>query len=766
MVHRTMTLVSLQATIQRELGVPFQDQRLFLFGDELEGDDELHAYGIQNQSELTLKVCKRHRRISDVFSRIKTIRFANKASVPEDYEVIEVVAPLPALPIVFRRIILVISYLTTLDRLQARRTHRRVWRASPFAASEEQQGDASKRIDVTSCSPRHQAEPASPRRQQPTSASSLSCPGTDSQQQPPAPPQTFVSQHATTNERIVLDGGTSQLAAQLHVQQHLKVPPDIRTPSGARQIRRWLATLKYFVDARVPDSVLQEVARAATYVAFKPGDFIFRQGDPGDYFYILITGCVALAAYGNGYFATMSPGACFGEISLLEARSLRSASANVAFATPVAELAIVPGDVYRRFINQFKQAVLQTNEHALFAIVQLRALPPSALTHLAYGIKVLSVRPGKRLIRRGEVVKVLVLLVKGAVKVSSAQQQQGVAASAFPPKLRKNRSSLSESHATPTFVSCSMSSFLVAQLCPPSNKLSHLPCCRQRIVSVVNGPAVFGQEGALSNSSAPAPWDVEAIDTCSLVCIRPDAVSIFLSPCLEVVRSLLAEHRMRIQQFEQRFALHHTASNHPRGSSRMLLTKKKSSLHLVKPPPTPEANPSCPGALVRAVERIVFPKILLKDDDDTGEPIVASSSSNRNTADDKKKLASSPSARGSRPKEMASPRDSPRRPYTSPDSILLASRCAARQDEFLHRALPFAHILPLRDQIRFASFTQQMSSTTDAQTRVGVLLDGLRRLPHEDVRLVSPVTASASSRDGGTASDGDAQYFFSALPSR
>lgn len=455
MVYRTMTFISLQAMIQRELNVPFQDQQLILFGDELEGDDELSAYGIQSQSELTLKVCKRHRRISDVFTRIKTIQFASKSSVPEDYEVVEVVAPLPAIPIVFRRIVLVISYLTTLDRLQARRTHRRVWRADPFARTEEHQDedDASKRTDGIISSPQPQTTAQSPRGRRPPPASPFSSTTTGSHQQETAPSQSVVSQQATANQRLVVSGGPSQLAAQLHVQQHLKVPPDIRATSAVRQIRRWLATLKYFVDAQVPDSVLQEVARAATFVAFKPGDFIFRQGDPGDYFYILISGCVALAVYDNGYFATMTPGACFGEISLLEARSLRSASANVAFATPVAELAIVPGDVYRRFVNPFKQAVLQTNEHALFSIAQLRALPPSALTHLAYGIKVLSVRPGKRLIRRGEAVKVLVLLVKGAVKVSSAQQQQCAAPSAFPPKLRKKRSSLSDSHAPPPYVS-------------------------------------------------------------------------------------------------------------------------------------------------------------------------------------------------------------------------------------------------------------------------------------------------------------------------
>lgn len=161
----------------------------------------------------------------------------------------------------------------------------------------------------------------------------------------------------------------------------------------------------------------------------------------------------------------------------------------------------------------------------------------------------------------------------------------------------------------------------------------------QRIVSVVNGPAVFGQEGALSNSSAPAPWDIEAIDTCSLVCLRPDAVSIFLSPCHKVVRALLAEHRARIQQFEQRFAAYHTASNHPRGSSR-LLAKKKSSLHLLKPPPTPDTTANGTGAVVRTADRIAFPKILLKDDDDTGEPI-ATISNNRDNGD-KKKMPTTP----------------------------------------------------------------------------------------------------------------------------
>lgn len=451
LVSRSMTLIALQAMVQRELGVSYQDQRLFLFGDELEGDDELAVYGVSAGCEFTLKVRKRHRSISDVFRHVKTIQFKPSAG-PDDYSVVEVVAPLPPLPVVLRRIFLIVSYLTTLDRMQAKRTNHRVWCADPFARDKEiaHQDDESA-VREGNNSPRLPGPPRPikssfhPSTRSPLKASTSPPPHTLNQQAAETP-QSFVLQQAHADQRLIVHGGPSLLAAQLNVPLHLKVPPDARAPSAIRQIRRWLATLKYFLDAKVPDSVLYETARAATYVAFEPGEFIFRQGDPGDFFYILITGCVSLAAYGNGHFATMTPGSCFGEISLLEARSLRSASANVSFATPLAELALVPGDVYRRFINPFKQAVLQSNEHSLFSVPQLRGLPPTALTHLAYGMKMLTVRPGKRLIRRGDVVKVLVLLIKGTVKVSSSPN----CGAGFPPTLTRRRSRMDHS----SYVSC------------------------------------------------------------------------------------------------------------------------------------------------------------------------------------------------------------------------------------------------------------------------------------------------------------------------
>lgn len=248
----------------------------------------------------------------------------------------------------------------------------------------------------------------------------------------------------------------------------------------------------------------------------------------------------------------------------------------------------------------------------------------------------------------------------------------------------------------------------------------------------MNGPAVFGQEGALSNSPTPAPWDVEAIDLCSLVCIQADVVSIFLQPCHETVRALLAEHRIRIQQFAQRFAAYQPLTSPSRPSFR-----KKSSLHFIK------AVPETPSPMTPDGRRsIVFPKILLKEEDEPGDPIVPK------TTDSTK----SGQRRGAIPTSVEQ-----RRPFTSPDSFLLSSRCAARQDDFLHRSLPFSPILTLREQIRFASIAQQTEKPGEEQAaeRVSALLDGLRRLEPEEVQLVATSPCSKHF---------ESHYYFAASP--
>ncbi|KAJ0397520.1 hypothetical protein P43SY_005646 [Pythium insidiosum] len=370
-VHRSLTLIGLQAMIQREFEIPFEDQRLYCHGDLLEGDEDLAYYDIHDQSVINVRVRKRFRAIGDIFSKIKTISFvSNRASahsntgtngIVEDFEIVEVVAPLPPTRIIFRRLVTAISYLQRLDLLQFHKTQRRVWKIHVTYWEEQSSSGLDSRRST------HFAP--GPRRLSHAALAALA-------RQAAGFVQTQCGPEKVAN--------VVSLAQQHDLQQRLQIPIESRSPSDVRHIKRWLANLKYFASANIPDPVIHEIARACGYVRFAAGDFIFRQGDIGDNFYIVISGCVSLASYGNGFFATMTPGRCFGEISLFEGQGLRTASANVNFSAPYAELAILSGDIYRRAINPYKQAVLLDTEKAIYGVPSLKVLPDSIVTHIAF----------------------------------------------------------------------------------------------------------------------------------------------------------------------------------------------------------------------------------------------------------------------------------------------------------------------------------------------------------------------------------------------
>lgn len=402
-VHRSMSLVVLRAMLQRETGLLFEEQHLSYRGESLDGDEELPYYEIHDQSLVQVRIQKTYRRIGDIFTTIQTVRFPSK-NHPDDFQVVDVVASLPPLRVIFRRLLIAIGYISALDRMQARKTSRRVWRQR--VQFWETRTSVPSKLHPPGVVPVRNGMRRRPAR------SSVVAPG--------------ARPYADTTKSFVRLGCNPErvdylisLADKYAISQRLQVPLDMRSHADLRYIKKWLASLKYFAEANLPEAVLSEIARTSTYTCFKSGEDIFRQGDVGDFFYIVISGCVSLSAFGNGWFATMTPGMCFGEISLFAAMGKRTATANVNFAVPMAELAVLSGDVYRRSINPYKQAVLQTTEANIYSIPQLRRLPDNVVTHVAYAAKTLTARVGKRLIRQGDDINVLVLLVKGEVKVSS-----------------------------------------------------------------------------------------------------------------------------------------------------------------------------------------------------------------------------------------------------------------------------------------------------------------------------------------------------------
>lgn len=67
------------------------------------------------------------------------------------------------------------------------------------------------------------------------------------------------------------------------------------------------------------------LASVAEEVVFKPGELLFRQGDPGDTLYLLLDGEVAIEL-GGTEVNRMRPGDSFGEVAILD-RGRRTADA-------------------------------------------------------------------------------------------------------------------------------------------------------------------------------------------------------------------------------------------------------------------------------------------------------------------------------------------------------------------------------------------------------------------------------------------------------
>lgn len=121
--------------------------------------------------------------------------------------------------------------------------------------------------------------------------------------------------------------------------------------------QRYLSTRVHKALPALTSERLQALAGTGLLKRFEVDDTIIHQGDDADWFYILLTGTVAVLvedAEGTQQVATLQPGDHFGEIGILEARA-RTATVQVTPDGPVEALAI-PRDALIELVEQNPQA--------------------------------------------------------------------------------------------------------------------------------------------------------------------------------------------------------------------------------------------------------------------------------------------------------------------------------------------------------------------------------------------------------------------------
>lgn len=112
-----------------------------------------------------------------------------------------------------------------------------------------------------------------------------------------------------------IDPEIIRMAAET-VRAEVLRPPTIRLdPALVEKIRERVPVFH----GMGPDRLLQALALAEQYPV-KDGDAVFRQGDLGDSFYVVLSGEFAVERRSNGHsveLARLGAGSCFGEMALV-----------------------------------------------------------------------------------------------------------------------------------------------------------------------------------------------------------------------------------------------------------------------------------------------------------------------------------------------------------------------------------------------------------------------------------------------------------------
>lgn len=111
---------------------------------------------------------------------------------------------------------------------------------------------------------------------------------------------------------------------------------------------------------KLSERSLQEIIVLMSILEVKQSSFIFQEGIEGDALYLVLEGEVRISkeipGVGEEALAFLPRGACFGEMALVEGRSLRSASA---IANSDCELAMLRRDDFLELMERDKEFAIE-----------------------------------------------------------------------------------------------------------------------------------------------------------------------------------------------------------------------------------------------------------------------------------------------------------------------------------------------------------------------------------------------------------------------
>ncbi|KAL0037517.1 hypothetical protein WJX77_000810 [Trebouxia sp. C0004] len=199
----------------------------------------------------------------------------------------------------------------------------------------------------------------------------------------------------------------------------LRTPPHLRGDEVIEEIEHALTKWsKYGVD--MPRVVRLELCKYVGFAAFAAGETIFKQGDTGEHFYIILTGAVDVSVHDDDaeqedkVVAHLLAGASFGELALMQGHGQRRATCR---CSQKSELFVVNIKDFKRILQPLQQDTLQSKIAFLHKVPMFQTLPASVIESLAVVLTEKVYPPKAAVFYQGNEVEDLFFIQRGHVKM-------------------------------------------------------------------------------------------------------------------------------------------------------------------------------------------------------------------------------------------------------------------------------------------------------------------------------------------------------------
>jgi len=176
------------------------------------------------------------------------------------------------------------------------------------------------------------------------------------------------------------------------VRSILALPRKQRSTQQVQFLANFTQHVKLFSDMQQDPHTHLQCCHCLTYAFCAANKYVFRQGDPGANFYIILKGCCAVQITGNRsdgkaeqrLLTVLKQGECFGEMALLSSQP-RQASI---LCREDAHFAVLSREDYTRILAKAHERIIRAKVEVLVKQPVFRKLSKGALTRLTYFFKV------------------------------------------------------------------------------------------------------------------------------------------------------------------------------------------------------------------------------------------------------------------------------------------------------------------------------------------------------------------------------------------